>query len=93
MKFEKIDITKENVNKLESIFISKFKEVYQNYLIVGGMPECVDAWIRFGDARKVEQIQNDLIVGPINYIEEKQNDKNNILIRKELDTYYVKTKL
>lgn len=39
------------------------------------------------------EIQNDLIVGPINYIEEKQNDKNNILIRKELDTYYVKTKL
>lgn len=54
-------ITKENVNKLESIFISKFKEVYQNYLIVGGMPECVDAWIRFSDVGKVEQIQSDLI--------------------------------
>ena len=39
------------------------------------------------------EMQNELIVGPINYVEEKQNDENNILIRKELDTYYVKTKL
>lgn len=46
---------------LESIFTTKFKEAYQNYLIVGGLPECVESWIKYKDAKKVAEIQDELV--------------------------------
>jgi len=46
---------------LESIFTTKFKEAYQNYLIVGGLPECVDSWIKYKDPKKVSEIQDELV--------------------------------
>ena len=45
----------------EAIFHSKLLEAYKYYLIIGGMPECVAAWIKYKDYEKVEKLQNDLI--------------------------------
>ena len=59
-KFYK-NLTKSDCANLETVFLTKFKEIYQNYLIVGGMPECVTSWLRYKDAKKVAQIQNALI--------------------------------
>ncbi len=47
--------------KLEAIFSTKLKEAYQNYLIVGGLPECVSAWINYKDPALVDTIQDELI--------------------------------
>lgn len=47
--------------KLEAIFATKFKEAYQNYLIVGGLPECVSAWISYKDPKLVDSIQEELV--------------------------------
>lgn len=51
----------DNAANLESVFVTKFKEVYQNYLIVGGMPECVDAWIKYKDPKGISEIQDELV--------------------------------
>lgn len=47
--------------KLENIFCSKLKDAYDKYLIIGGMPECVNSWIKFQDPQKISQIQKELI--------------------------------
>lgn len=47
--------------EIEDIFHTKLLEVYNNYLIIGGMPECVDSWIKYKDSNKVSQIQKELI--------------------------------
>ena len=52
-------ITKEQ--QIEDIFHNRLMEVYNNYLIIGGMPECVSSWIKYKDPIKVAQIQNELI--------------------------------
>ena len=36
-------------------------EVYNNYLIIGGMPECVASWIKYKDPVRISQIQHELI--------------------------------
>ena len=36
-------------------------EAYNNYLIIGGMPECVASWIKYKDPAKVSRIQRELI--------------------------------
>ena len=46
---------------IETIFHLKLKEAYQNYLIIGGMPECVNSWIKYNDPSKIFQIQDELI--------------------------------
>lgn len=46
---------------IEDIFHTKLIEMYQYYLIIGGMPECVDNWIKNRDAAKVLRIQQELI--------------------------------
>jgi len=43
------------------VFHDRMLEAYGRYLIVGGMPECVMAWIKTKDAAKVRQIQNKLV--------------------------------
>ena len=53
--------TIENGVKPEAIFHSKLLEAYNYYLIIGGMPECVSAWIKYRDYEKVDKLQNDLI--------------------------------
>ena len=36
-------------------------EVYNYYLIIGGMPECVASWIKYRDPERVARIQRELI--------------------------------
>jgi predicted AAA+ superfamily ATPase len=46
---------------IEEIFHSRFLEAYNNYLIIGGMPECVASWVKYKDPKKIAQIQRELI--------------------------------
>jgi len=54
-----LSINKDDI--IEEIFHSKLLEIYNQYLIIGGMPECVLSWITYKDPSKVLQIQNELI--------------------------------
>ena len=58
--------------KIEGVFAERFKEAYQKYLIVGGMHECVLAWVTEKDSNKVEQLQKNLL-----YIYERDITKHN----------------
>ena len=51
----------EKNSNIEDIFHNKLLEVYNTYLIIGGMPECVSSWLKYKDVSKVSQIQRDLI--------------------------------
>lgn len=44
-----------------SLFHDNFIDQYKNYLIIGGMPECVLSWIEQKNSGIVSQIQDDLI--------------------------------
>lgn len=46
---------------IEEIFHNKLLDAYNNYIIIGGMPECVASWINNRDPKKIAQIQNELI--------------------------------
>lgn len=46
---------------IEEIFHRRLLEVYNNYLIIGGMPECVSSWMKYKDPAKVNRIQDELI--------------------------------
>lgn len=54
-----IDIKKDQV--IEKVFHEKLLDVYRNYLIVGGMPECVYSWINNKDPQEVLRIQSELL--------------------------------
>ena len=47
--------------QIEEIFHSRLLEAYNNYLIIGGMPECVASWAKEKDPSKISQIQRELI--------------------------------
>ena len=47
--------------QIEEIFHNRLLEVYNSYLIIGGMPECVASWTKYHDPAKVSQIQRELI--------------------------------
>lgn len=54
----------DNVQKnqqIEEIFHNRLLEAYNNYLIIGGMPECVASWIKYKDPSKISRIQRELI--------------------------------
>ena len=53
------DIHKEQ--QIEEIFHNRLLEAYNNYLIIGGMPECVSSWLKHKDLAKIAQIQRELI--------------------------------
>lgn len=53
------DIKKDQV--IEEIFHSRLSEAYKNYLIIGGMPECVASWIKYKDPEKITKIQHELV--------------------------------
>ena len=36
-------------------------QLYRQYLVVGGMPECVASWVKYKDPARVSQIQRELI--------------------------------
>lgn len=46
---------------IEDLFHSRLTDVFNNYLIIGGMPECVSSWIKYKDVSRVAQIQKELI--------------------------------
>lgn len=47
--------------QIEEIFHSRLLDAYNNYLIIGGMPECVASWVKHKDPAKIAQIQRELI--------------------------------
>lgn len=51
----------EKDQQIEMIFHSKLLEAYNNYLVIGGMPECVASWIKNKDPKKIAQIHRELI--------------------------------
>lgn len=46
---------------IEEIFHTRLTEAYNNYLIIGGMPECVSSWTKHKDPVRISQIQRELI--------------------------------
>ena len=51
----------EKGQQIENIFHNRLTEEYNNYLIIGGKPECVASWIKYKDPAKISQIQRELI--------------------------------
>ena len=47
--------------QIEEIFHNRLLEVYDNYLIIGGMPECAASWTAHKDPARIAQIQRELI--------------------------------
>lgn len=47
--------------EIEEIFHSRLIEVYNYYLIIGGLPECVSSWIQHKNPERINQIQKELI--------------------------------
>lgn len=47
--------------QIEEIFHLRLLDAYNNYLIIGGMPECVSSWITYKDPAMISQIQRELI--------------------------------
>lgn len=47
--------------QIEEIFHNRLLEAYNNYLIIGGMPECVSSWVKYKDPAKIREIQHELI--------------------------------
>lgn len=47
--------------QIEEIFHNRLLEAYNNYLIIGGMPECVSSWVKYKDPAKIREIQRELI--------------------------------
>ena len=47
--------------QIEELFHHRLMEAYNNYLIIGGMPECVASWIKHKDPARVAQIQKELV--------------------------------
>jgi len=46
---------------IEAIFHTRLLEAYNFYLIIGGLPECVNAWAQHKDPQRIQRIQNELI--------------------------------
>lgn len=47
--------------EIEEIFHQRLLNAYNNYLIIGGMPECVASWVKYKDPARIFQIQKELI--------------------------------
>ena len=46
---------------IEEIFHNRLLDAFNNYLIIGGMPECVSSWVKYKDPAKIREIQRELI--------------------------------
>jgi predicted AAA+ superfamily ATPase len=46
---------------IEAIFHNRLLMAYSNYLIIGGLPECVASWVKYKDPERIAQTQNELI--------------------------------
>ena len=52
-------IQKEQI--IEDVFHQRLLDAYNNYLIIGGMPECVSSWVTYKDPARVSEVQRELI--------------------------------
>ena len=52
-------IQKEQI--IEEVFHQRLLDAYNNYLIIGGMPECVSSWVTYKDPARVSEVQRELI--------------------------------
>lgn len=52
-------ISKDSI--IEEIFHNRLLEMYDYYLIIGGMPECVYSWVNNRDPYEIQKIQHNLI--------------------------------
>lgn len=50
-----------NDQEIEEIVHNRLMEVFDYYLIIGGMPECVASWIKYKDPSRITKIQRELI--------------------------------
>ncbi len=50
----------EKGNSIEEIFHNKLLEAYRYYLIIGGMPECVNSWVNNRNPEDIFRIQHEL---------------------------------
>lgn len=48
-------------HRIEEIFHNRLLEVFNYYLIIGGLPECVASWIEYKDPQRIRQIQTELV--------------------------------
>jgi predicted AAA+ superfamily ATPase len=46
---------------IEKVFHNKLTDLYNYYMIIGGMPECVYSWITEKDPERIAQIQSELV--------------------------------
>ena len=46
---------------VEKIFHDKLTDEYLNYVIIGGMPECVSSFLEFSDLSEVDRLMDDII--------------------------------
>lgn len=46
---------------IEELFHNRLLDAYNNYLIIGGMPECVASWVNYKDPARISQIQRELV--------------------------------
>ena len=51
----------EKGRRVEDIFHSRLLDAYNNYLIIGGMPECAASWTEHRDPASIARIQRELI--------------------------------
>ena len=51
----------EKGQQIEKIFHNKLLDAYNYYLIIGGMPECVQSWLTNKDPADISRIQQELI--------------------------------
>ena len=51
----------EKGRRVEDIFHSRLLDAYNNYLIIGGMPECAASWTEHRDPARIARIQRELI--------------------------------
>lgn len=63
-RFLRIVDDKESVK----IFDDKFRELFREYLVIGGMPEAVAEWIESGNYAEVDKIQNAILLAYLNDI-------------------------
>ncbi len=47
--------------QIEEIFHNRLLDAYNNYLIIGGMPECIASWLMYKDPARIAKIQRELI--------------------------------
>ena len=51
----------ERGQQIEAIFHRRLLDAYNYYLIIGGMPECVQSWVTHKDPARISRIQQELI--------------------------------